>query len=450
MLKKIFIVLLLGIALLTFIYFSLAAKYKYDVTQDYQYALNNSEQISVKVQVSQGKFLLPVLKPWDTGFIKLKLATTLTGYFAEPYVEIIAGQQRSILTFERGVQGERYINLPSAYQQQERTIQLIGHHLTFKDQQASVLLFNNQLVDKQPRVLIIAPHPDDAEIAAFGFYSQHNSLILTITAGEAGPHTYDEIYADINQHYQTKGKLRVWNSITVPMLGGVTPEQSINLGYFDGTLQQMAENNSDSVKSLYTDIKNVNHFRQQNLSDLTPVSQGQANWQALIKELQQIILSYQPDIIVTPYPALDWHADHKFSTLAVIIAIKGLNLQQGQLFLYTNHLTANNYFPYGQQGELVPIPPDFSQSLYFDSIYSYSLPDPKEKIFALEAMHDLRLDTSWLDISGAFKILGKTLGNKLLFKDQTYFRRAVRANELFFVVNFASLYDKKIMQKLSP
>jgi hypothetical protein len=37
-------------------------------------------------------------------------------------------------------------------------------------------------------------------------------------------------------------------------------------------------------------------------------------------------------------------------------------------------------------------------------------------------MHDLRLDTSWLDIPGAFKTLWTTLGNKLLLKDQTYFR----------------------------
>jgi hypothetical protein len=51
----------------------------------------------------------------------------------------------------------------------------------------------------------------------------------------AGPHTYDEIYSDTDLHYQVKGKLRVWDSITVPMLGGVIPEHAINLGYFDNT-----------------------------------------------------------------------------------------------------------------------------------------------------------------------------------------------------------------------
>ena len=449
MLKKSLFILLFAITLAVVIYFSLAAKYKYDVTQDYQYAINNSVHTTTEVQVKQGKFQLDTSNNWDTGFIKLKVAATLAGHFAEPYVEIISDQQQSILSFERGVQGVRYINLPSDNKHNKQTIQLIAHHLSIKDQQASVVLFDNPKIQNHPRVLVIAPHPDDAEIAAFGFYSQNNSLIVTITAGEAGPHTYDEIYPDVKQHYQTKGKLRVWNSITVPMLGGIMPERAINLGYFDETLQQMVENKTRSVHSLYTDIDDVNYFREQNLSSLTPISEGKANWHALINDLKLILQDFNPDIIVTPYPALDWHLDHKLASVALINAIKQLNLQQGQLFLYTNHLTANNYFPYGQQGELVPIPPDFNQSLYFDSIYSFKLPQPKEKIFALEAMHDLRLDTSWLNISGALKIFWKTLGNKLLLRDQTYFRRAVRENELFLVVNFSSLYNAETLHALN-
>ena len=64
-------------------------------------------------------------------------------------------------------------------------------------------------------------------------------------------------------------------------------------------------------------------------------------------------------------------------------------------------------------------------------------------------MNDLRPDTSWLSISGAFKIFRTTLENKLLLKDQTYFRRAVRANELFLVVNFSSLYNEAVIKRLA-
>ncbi len=448
MIKKMLISLLLIITLVLISYFSLAAKYKYNVAQDYQYALHSSAAKTEDVQLKQGEFTFHSAQEWDTRFIELKITATLSGYFAEPYVEIISQQQRTILSFERGVRGLRYINLPADNMHGSSTIQLIAHHLIIEDQQARVLLFANPVVKKQPRILLISPHPDDAEIAAFGLYSQHNSLILTITAGEAGPHTYAEIYPDIKQHYQAKGKLRVWDSIAVPMLGDIKPEQAINLGYFDSTLQQMAENKDHAVDSIYAGIDNVNFFRQQNVSTLTPETDGKASWSALLNDLKQLIQAYKPDIIISPYPALDWHSDHKFATIAVISAVKQLGLQQGQLWLYTNHFTANNYYPYGAQGELVSIPPDFEQSLYFDSIYSFPLTQPQAKLFALEAMHDLRPDTSYLNIAGAFKLLGKALSNKLLLKDQTYYRRAVRANELFLVVNFSSLYHPETITRL--
>jgi LmbE family N-acetylglucosaminyl deacetylase len=448
MLKKSFIFLLLAIPLLVVIHFLLAAKYNYDVTQDYRYALQNSVHELIEVDVRNGIFQVNDSKNWDTGFIKVKVAATLTGYFAEPSVEIISEKQRSILTLERGVRGERFINLPASKQPGNIHFQLIAHHLSIQDQHAGVVLFANPKMQDHPRVLVIAPHPDDAEIAAFGLYSAFDSLILTITAGEAGPYKYDEIYLNAKQQFEKKGTLRVWNSITVPLLGGVMPEHAINLGYFDGTLQTMAENKGKSAHSLYTDIQDVNFFRRQNLSRLTPPSEGKANWPSLVADIEQIILAFNPDIIVTPYPAIESHPDHKFSTVAVIEALQGINRQQGQLFLYTNHATASDYFPYGQQGELVSIVPDLNNSLYFNSIYSFDLVEPKDKILALDAMNELRLDTSWLTITGALKILTKTLSNKLMLNDTTYFRRGARANELFLVVNVSSLYRAETIRAL--
>jgi len=431
------------------LYFALAAKYKYDVTQDYQYALNTSTHHEIKTELKQGNIQFTSPQAWDTGFIRLKVKSTLTGYFAEPFIEIITPKQHhSILTLERGASGERYINLPVVFNHKPISIKLAAHHLTLEDQQISVILFNNPIVRKHPKVLVIAPHPDDAEIAAFNFYSQHNSLIVTLTAGEAGSHSYEDIYPNIKKQYQNKGKLRVWNSITVPMLGGIPPEHAINLGYFDGTLPQMFAHKNTAVHSLYTGITDINRFRQQNISSLTPRTNGAVTWIALVNDLKAILLSFQPDIIISPYPALDWHEDHKLATSAVIEAIKALQLQQGQLFLYTNHPTFNNYFPYGSQGELAPIPPDFHKTLYFDSIYSFLTADFKEKIFALDAMNDLRIDTSWLSTKEAFDVVKKSFLRNILLRDQTYFRRAIRENELFLVINFSSLYQEKILEKI--
>lgn len=170
MLKKSLIILLFIMVCAWSIYSALAAKYKYDVAQDYQYALKNSQHTIIPVLLKQGALTFATTQKWDTGFIRLNISATLTGYFAEPYVEIISGSQRNVLSFERGVQGERYINLPAIDQHKQQSIQLIAHHLTIKDQQANLILFANPSVHKQPRVLIIAPHPDDAEIAAFGVF----------------------------------------------------------------------------------------------------------------------------------------------------------------------------------------------------------------------------------------------------------------------------------------
>jgi len=53
MLKKSFIILLLIFICALAAYFSLAAKYKYDVALDYQYALENSQHTVIPVQVKQ-------------------------------------------------------------------------------------------------------------------------------------------------------------------------------------------------------------------------------------------------------------------------------------------------------------------------------------------------------------------------------------------------------------
>jgi len=448
MLKKVLISLLLIACVLVTVSQLLAAKYKYDVTQSYQYALNNSTHTEFQVQFNHGDFSFNSPEKWDTGFIILKVKSDLTGYFSEPFIEIINQTKKSILTLERGVSGERYINLPNLAKGNAVNLQIVGHHVSISDQQAKIVLFNNPKLDSQAKVLIISPHPDDAEIAAFNFYAQHNSMVVTITAGEAGAHTYADVFPEIKKHYQVKGKLRVWNSISTPMLGGIPPEKAINLGYFDGTLMQMFQSKGTAVNSQYSGIKDVNYFRQQNISSLMPETSGSATWGALVSDLKEILLKFQPDIIVTPYPALDAHYDHKLSTLAVIEAIKSVQLTDGQLLLYTNHLTFNDYFPYGQQHELVPIPPDFNQSLYFDSIYSFHSASYREKIFALDSMNDLRPDTSWLNISGGFKVFKDALFNQLLLRDKTYFRKSVRENELFLSVYFSSLYKQEVIDSL--
>ena len=179
---------------------------------------------------------------------------------------------------------------------------------------------------------------DDAEIAAFGLYSDNKeTYIITVTAGDAGDYQYNEIYKDKVQHYLKKGELRTWNSITVPMLAGIPPEQSINLGFFDGTLERMFSNKSQPVNGLYTNTLDINTYRKMNVSSLSAGLSGESSWNSLVENLTYLLEEIKPDIIVAPYPALDSHPDHKFSSIALFEAIKISNKIDGHLYLYSNH-----------------------------------------------------------------------------------------------------------------
>src|SRR2546422_867970 len=42
----------------------------------------------------------------------------------------------------------------------------------------------HESIRSEDRVLVIAPHPDDAELAAFGLYADTRATIVTVTAGD--------------------------------------------------------------------------------------------------------------------------------------------------------------------------------------------------------------------------------------------------------------------------
>ena len=164
--------------------------------------------------------------------------------------------------------------------------------------------FENPTIGKK-HVLVIAPHPDDAEIAAFAFYSAHheNAYVLTVTAGDFGPpNNYRFLEPDPQKAYLLKAKLRIFNSITTPLVGGVPPQRCLNLGYFDGTLYDMFKNPQKTFTSKGAGIADRDIYTSQNLSLLTASLTHQANWHNLVKDIRTVLEEIKPDIIVTPSP----------------------------------------------------------------------------------------------------------------------------------------------------
>lgn len=81
--------------------------------------------------------------------------------------------------------------------------------------------------------MIIAPHSDDAELAAFGLYSRAREIsILTLTQGEIEAEAYQPLGLEQAAAARLKGRLRAWDSLAVPLWGGVPQSQCLQLGYY--------------------------------------------------------------------------------------------------------------------------------------------------------------------------------------------------------------------------
>lgn len=424
--------------------------YPYDTDGDYNYTFPCEDAKVINLELKNGKVVLPRKQSlFQTTFLKVNIQATFLGKVFQPVITLVGHERTLKQHIEHGSNGVRFLNISQFISKSQTTLRLIGNNLSIKDQTIQLISFSNQDIS-QLKVLVVAPHPDDAEIAAYGLYSDsNNSFILTVTAGDAGGNTYDELYANRGVQYLKKGKLRTWNSLVVPMLGGVSPEQTINLGFFDSTLKKMFANKSKTIAGLYTGITDVDYFRNQNISTLSNGLTGGSNWKSLVNNIEYILMATKPDIIVAPYPNLDSHYDHKLSTVALFEAIRRLGIKKGYLYLYTNHLVLNEYYPYGEGGSLVSLPPNFKRGQYFDSIYSHplSLRKQKDKVLVLESMNDLRPDTEWRFFKGSIKQVIRVIKRNLL-GDYSYYRRAVRSNELFFVINIKNIYDREISRNI--
>lgn len=430
----------------------LGGGYNYDVTDSYSYAFDDSAAVIRKVEMEQGRIQLP---PSDggfhTAFLKGHIKTSFLGRFIHPCIEIDSGGQSEIQYFERGGRGIRYINISSFLGEEAPGLTLRGKHVEIEAGSIELMLFGNA-VPRDPTVLVIAPHPDDAEIAAYGFYSDiENTYIVTVTAGDAGTYNYNKIYRDRAEHSLKKGELRTWNSITVPMLCGIPPERSLNLGFFETDFREMYNNKDRNVCSLHAGISDINTFRKQNLSSLADELDGTANWNSLVANLARLIERIKPDIIVAPHPVLDAQENHRFSSIAVFEAVKKAELKDGQFYFYTNHIKFNHLYPYGRMGSMVSLPPSFGRKPYFKSIHSHqlSVEKQKDKMLSLEAMTDLRFNADRKFSKDATMAMLKAPFKDALGFDDSYYRRAARRNELFFVVEVKDVYDKKKLALLT-
>jgi LmbE family N-acetylglucosaminyl deacetylase len=371
---------------------------------------------------------------WDTALLGLRVDAR--GVQA-PWLEIAAGTSRVAQHLDTAASGLRWVNLsrlngalaPGA------SLEIIGHGVTLVEERAELRVFANPAPGGP--TLILAPHPDDAEIAAFGLYDGSDATIVTVTSGNAGDFNYRRDVSDPAEHYLFKGFLRSVDSVTVPWLGGIPPERTYNLGYFDARLRQMRGTPEQPVSEMYGPNDDVSVYRRANVSNLLPRGPRKNSWANLVEDLGTILRDLRPRRLVMPYPQLDDHADHQYTTVAAIEALRGWS-EPLQVLLYTNHASSNRY-PFGPAGTAISLPPWSESALPVQGVYSHRLSEEvqRRKLYALEAMHDLRLSPGEQHACATPGALPRR--DDYPRNDEVdYFRRAVRPDEVFFRYDLAA------------
>lgn len=403
-----------------------AKKYRYNTHKDYMY--NLEKNFINRVVLDDNSFEFDK-NAYDTVFVKIELSFNFISYFLKPFIEI----EHKKHYFEYGAKGIRYLNISHT---QSNDIKLGLHNLTLNKQELAIYGYTNNINLEKDSLLILAPHADDAEIAGFGFYkSMKNVNIVTITIGEHGNCNYCDMYDnDEDKASLKKAELRTIDALTTGLYGGIKTENSMALGYFGGSLKWMRENPNKDASSLRTGLNDMNLFRRVSHSNINLVDNTSPNYNSFLNDLTTIIEQIEPDIIVTPHPIIDSHEDHKYTTYALKDVLKVIK-HKCKILSYTNHLSMSESYPLGDFHSSISLPPNFKE-FNFESIYSFGLSEnlQVDKFFALESIHDLRDSSIQISIKKAYRQLNKLISRKIKGKDKSYYKRAIRANELFFVV----------------
>lgn len=389
-----------------------------------------------KVRLDGDRLLLDegvILADDTTLVLAVQVKSTWLGRFFDPVVELAGGDQPDRQVFERGGSGLRYLNLSGQAQVLSAgQLRVRGHFCRLAGEP---LLWSIEQPDyRQQRVMVIAPHADDAELAAFGLYSQAaETWIVTLTAGEIEAEHYQAMGLDKVEASRLKGRLRAWDSIAVPRWAGVPEAHCVQLGYFCLQLPAMQAAPQQPVASREAELGDIRAFRRLNPFALPGDLDGLPTWNNLLADLRAVLLKARPEVIVLPHSSLDPHPDHICAQQAVLEALQGLEWQPSVLLGYANHLHDNDRWPMGDSGAGIALPPVFDGTQVLQPYcLSLSLEQQRDKAMALGMMHDLQPRAPFK--RRLRRGLQRWLAGRRAspYGQNEFFRKAVRRHELFW------------------
>jgi LmbE family N-acetylglucosaminyl deacetylase len=383
-----------------------------------------------------------------TVFLQVTTRTSLLGLMFDPFIEIHDETASYRQYFERGASGSRYLNLTPLFRGHRpaplRYLGMRGGWMRWG--RAATLTAYDPPFISDASVLVIAPHPDDAEIAAFGMSVEHRSWVVTVTAGEKSTANLPPDIP-VTARAEWAARLRVIDSFSNPQLGQVPPIWRVNLAYPDGVLESMYREPSRGFALTCEGRLSRNQLRAQN--ELPEFRAGDAlcTWNGLVDEIQLVLELTRPDVIICPHPLLDAHSDHIFATVALEQAMRGPG-RNPQLLLYATHNRGAPSYPFGPGESLVGLPPGQHDAWVGDSIYSLMLePHVRQaKYFAVESMHAVRRYDD-AEPKGILKFLNSIRREVVAYiagmgvDPASWLRRAPRPNEIYYVVRGDALTE---------
>lgn len=369
----------------------------------------------------------------ETLVLEVRVKSGWLGRFLDPRVELHGAEFGDRQTFERGVDGLRFLNLTGlASALQAGTLRLRGRHCRLQGEPR--LWITPRVELQRRRVMVIAPHADDAELAAYGLYSQADEAwVVTLTAGEIEAEHYQQMGLGKSEAARLKGRLRAWDSIAVPRWGGVPESRCVQLGYFCLQLPAMQAAPDQPAVSREADMADIRPFRQFNPFPLPADRDGAPTWHNLLADLRALLDMARPEVLVMPHPQLDPHPDHVCAQAAVLDALQGLAWQPQTLLCYANHLHDNDRWPMGDSGDGVALPPQLSaEQAWAPCALLLDVATQRDKAMALGMMHDLQPPAPFK--RRLRRLLQRWLAGRRAspYGENEFFRKAVRRHELFW------------------
>jgi LmbE family N-acetylglucosaminyl deacetylase len=412
-----------------------SAKYRasvpYDPRSDYQYTL--AGEVLPVAKVEQERL---VLSPCQEGslVVAVIVSPTSLGRFFQPWVEVAQGGKTTRAAFERGVDGLRYLDLTELLPLSGNPLELTCHYCRIEDQQCSAVRFDRPQLAK---VVAIAPHPDDCEIACFGLTRSKPEHFLWVHVTPGDNTLRYEGAADTDKGAsELAARIRSYDALVCGTWAGVAPSRCLSLGYFDSKLQEMFEVAPNPVVSRYG-LSEPIEFRSPSVQRDRPISG--ATWPSLTADLRFLIEKHGATVVVTPHPLLDSHADHVYTTLALLEAVLQPPSLPVELLLYVGHHRLTESWPFGEAATNCGMFPALQDDGIAYGVYSHPIDaeTQTDKVVALDNQHALREPPlPWR--SGESWRWVRDLARRWLLGshqyDHNYYRRAVRSNELFLVV----------------